>query len=227
MIDAAWLSARVQALAADAPTPAWLPRLLLASDFAFDTLRQVPGLLADLDARVHDTRPPAARWQPGDNGFQSALRRFRRGESVRLIARDLLGLDTVADTLAGSSRLADTCIGLALDEAVKRVAARHGVIVDADGRVQPPVVFALGKLGGDELNFSSDVDLVFAYAGGGQDSDGAVPLAPDAWHARIVRQFAQLLGETDVDGFSHRVDLRLRPFGQSGKPSLSFPAMEQ
>lgn len=225
--DSAWLTARLQALTDGTPLPDWLPRLLLASDFAFDTLRRVPGLLGTLDERAHDPRPPIARWSPGDGGLQRELRWFRRAESVRLIARDLLGLDTVEQTLAGSSLLADACIALALDEAEASVAIRHGRVRDAAGQVQRPVVFALGKLGGGELNFSSDVDLVFAYPGGGQDSDGAVELAPDAWHARIVRRFAQCLGEIDVDGFSHRVDLRLRPFGQSGKPSLSFPAMEQ
>lgn len=227
MRDVAWLEARLQMLAGAAPLPEWLPRLLLASDFAFDALRQIPGLLPDLAARVHDVRPVAARWQPGAGGLQRELRWFRRAEGVRLIARDLLGLDSVEDTLAGSSALADVCIALALDDAVRRVAARHGHVRDAGGRVQLPVVFALGKLGGGELNFSSDVDLVFAYEGDGQDSDGAVPLAPDAWHARVVRLFTQCLGATDMDGFCHRVDLRLRPFGQSGKPSLSFPAMEQ
>ncbi|MFB9068117.1 bifunctional [glutamate--ammonia ligase]-adenylyl-L-tyrosine phosphorylase/[glutamate--ammonia-ligase] adenylyltransferase [Pseudofulvimonas gallinarii] len=229
MIDGGWLSARLDALAVDATHPAWLPRLLLASDFAFDTLRQVPGVLASLEDRVRDPRPPMARWQPGEGGMQRELRWFRRAEGVRLIARDLLDLDRVAETLAGSSRLADACIALALDDAVQRVSARHGAIRDDCGYVLPPVVFALGKLGGGELNFSSDVDLVFAYSGGGHDSDsdGDAALAPDAWHARVVRHFAQRLGETDVDGFSHRVDLRLRPFGQSGKPSLSFPAMEQ
>ncbi len=226
MIDSAWLSARMDALPLGAARPSWLSRLLLASDFAFDTLRQIPGVLANLEERVRDGRAPQARWQPGDGGMQRELRWFRRAESVRLIARDLLGLDAVEDTLAGSSRLADVCIGLALEDAVHRVAERYGSLRDDTGQVLAPVVFALGKLGGGELNFSSDVDLVFAY-GGGLDSDGDIAVAPDAWHARVVRHFAQRLGETDVDGFSHRVDLRLRPFGQSGKPSLSFAAMEQ
>lgn len=227
MIDASWLSARMQALAGDTPLPDWLPRLLLASDFAFDSLRRIPDLSVTLAARVHDDRPPAERWTPPDGDFQRALRWFRRAESVRLIARDLLGLDSVEDTLTGSSLLADTCIALALDDAEAGVAVRHGRIRDEAGRMQRPVIFALGKLGGSELNFSSDVDLVFAYPGGGFDSDGEAALASDAWQARIVRRVAQRLGEIDVDGFSHRVDLRLRPFGQSGKPSLSFPAMEQ
>jgi glutamate-ammonia-ligase adenylyltransferase len=222
----AWLQRRLDSLAAQ-DAPPWLPRLLLASDFAFDVLRRDPSVLAGLAQRVADDRPPAARWVAGDGEPGAGLRRFRQAESVRLIARDLLGLDSVPATLAGASALADTCIGLALDGAQAEITVRHGALVDRDGRAGRPVVFALGKLGGGELNFSSDVDLVFAYPAGGPDSDGGRPLAPDAWHARVVQRTVQLLGEITAVGFVFRVDLRLRPFGQSGKPTLPFSAMEQ
>lgn len=216
-----WLSRRLSELEMAAPD--WLPRLLLISDFAFDTLRRDKPLRAELHARVHAESRPEERWRNTDTDFAASLRRFRRAESVRLIARDLLGLDSVGATLSGSSSLAETCIARALRQAETEIAQRHGVL--AAGR--RPVVFALGKLGGGELNFSSDVDLVFAYAAGGEDSDGDRPLSPDAWHARVVQRTAQLLGDITVDGFVYRVDLRLRPFGQSGKPSLPFAAMEQ
>lgn len=206
--------------------PSWLPALLGVSDFAHDVLRRDADLRATLVSRVADTRPAAARWAGPADDFPAALRRFRQAESVRLIARDMTGLDTVESTLTGSSELAVTCIELALAEAVRAVTQRHGYLRDAMGVQQYPVVFALGKLGGGELNFSSDVDLVFAYEQGGDDSDGARPLAPDAWHARVVQRTAQLLGDIDANGFVYRVDLRLRPFGQSGKPSLPFAAME-
>jgi glutamate-ammonia-ligase adenylyltransferase len=221
-----WLQRRLDSLAAP-DAPPWLPRLLLASDFAFDVLRRDPALRAGLAQTVADGRHAAARWQAGDGEPGAALRRFRQAESVRLIARDLLGLDSVPATLAGASGLADTCIGLALDQAQAEVTGRHGRLVDRDGGPGRPVVFALGKLGGGELNFSSDVDLVFAYAAGGPDSDGSRALAPDAWHARVVQRTVQLLGEMTAVGFVFRVDLRLRPFGQSGKPTLPFSAMDQ
>jgi glutamate-ammonia-ligase adenylyltransferase len=220
-----WLDRRVAELG-PAELPAWLPQLLVVSDFAFDVLRRDATLRVTLAAVVEDRRSPRARWRPGTGDFAAELRHFRQAESVRLIARDLLGLDSVEETLAGSSHLAETCIALALEHVEAVIAERHGVLRDGDGQRQRPVVFALGKLGGGELNFSSDVDLVFAYAGGGEDSDGPRPLAPDAWHARVVQKVAQLLGDIDANGFVHRVDLRLRPFGQSGKPSLPFAAME-
>jgi glutamate-ammonia-ligase adenylyltransferase len=91
--------------------------------------------------------------------------------------------------------------------------------------VQRLVVFGLGKLGGGELNFSSDVDLVYAYEHEGE-SDGARSLDAQDWFARLGQQLAKLLDEVTADGFCHRVDLRLRPFGNAGRVALSFAAME-
>ena len=88
------------------------------------------------------------------------------------------------------------------------------------------MVFGLGKLGGGELNFSSDIDLVYAYPQGGE-SDGPRALAAEEYFARLGQRLAKLLDETTVDGFSHRVDLRLRPFGSAGRVALSFAAMDQ
>ena len=94
---------------------------------------------------------------------------------------------------------------------------------------RPPqrlVVFGLGKLGGEELNFSSDVDLVYAYEHDGE-SDGARPLDAENYFARLGQQLAKLLDEVTADGFCHRVDLRLRPYGNAGRVAWSFAAMEQ
>ena len=88
------------------------------------------------------------------------------------------------------------------------------------------MVFGLGKLGGGELNFSSDVDLIYAFAEHG-DSDGPRPLDAEDYFTRLGQRLAQLLGDVTADGFCHRVDLRLRPFGASGRLALSFSAMEQ
>ncbi len=144
----------------------------------------------------------------------------------RLIWRDLNDLDTVETTLAGASVLAETCIEAALAGAERRVAARHGAIRDTKSAPQRLVVYGLGKLGGGELNFSSDIDLVLAYAEDGT-SDGARPLDADAYYARIGQQFVALLAERDAEGYVYRVDLRLRPFGNSGRTAFSFAAMEQ
>ncbi|WP_313205393.1 bifunctional [glutamate--ammonia ligase]-adenylyl-L-tyrosine phosphorylase/[glutamate--ammonia-ligase] adenylyltransferase, partial [Stenotrophomonas sp.] len=146
--------------------------------------------------------------------------------STRLVWRDLAGLDDVPQTLAGATNLAEDCLRLALDALQQEFVQRHGVIRDDDGQPMQLVVFGLGKLGGGELNFSSDIDLVYAYAQGGE-SDGPRPLAAEEYFARLGQRLAKLLDDTTVDGFSHRVDLRLRPFGSAGRVALSFAAMDQ
>ncbi len=200
-----------------------LERLLLASDFAFGVMRDQPDALAACDGPM----PAAPTLDPATpSAWQGLLRRWRARASLRLIWRDVAWLDTVDDTLAGVSALADAAIEVALSAVETQVAQSHGVIRDAEGNVQRMVVFGLGKLGGGELNFSSDVDLIFAYAAGGS-SDGARPLDADAYYARIGQRLIQLLDEVTSDGFCYRVDMRLRPFGGVGRLALSFAAMEQ
>lgn len=201
--------------------------LLEASDFALDTCLRQPRVLSSLLADDGATRAPAPVLSADQRSeWAGLLRRWRQAESVRLIWRDVHALDTLDETLAATSRLAEDCLRLALDALEGEFAARHGHMRGADGAPVRLVVFALGKLGGGELNFSSDVDLVYAYASNGE-SDGARPLAAEDYFARLGQQLAKLLDDTTADGFCHRVDLRLRPFGSVGRVALSFTAMEQ
>ena len=222
------LSLRVDALASQLACAPTLPRdalerFLLASDFAFGVLRDQPDAIAALAGPT----PPAPILDPASpTAWPALLRRWRALVSMQLVWRDVAGLDTVDDTLAATSALADNAMAIALAAVEAQVAANHGVIRDAEGNVQRLVVFGLGKLGGCELNFSSDVDLVFAYATGGT-SDGARPMDADAYYARIGQRLIQLLDEVTPDGFCYRVDMRLRPFGGVGRLALSFDAMEQ
>ncbi|WMJ67615.1 bifunctional [glutamate--ammonia ligase]-adenylyl-L-tyrosine phosphorylase/[glutamate--ammonia-ligase] adenylyltransferase [Stenotrophomonas sp. 24(2023)] len=222
------LARLTQALPEPIPTE-WLPavtRLAIASDFALDTLVRQPGLLAQLAAPGCPPLPAPVLdpLQPSD--WPAHLRRWRAAMSTRLVWRDLEGLDDVPQTLAGATLLAEQCLALALAALSQEFAQRHGVVRDAQGQPQQLVVFGLGKLGGGELNFSSDIDLVYAYPQAGE-SDGARPLAAEEYFARLGQRLAKLLDETTVDGFSHRVDLRLRPFGSAGRVALSFAAMDQ
>jgi [glutamine synthetase] adenylyltransferase / [glutamine synthetase]-adenylyl-L-tyrosine phosphorylase len=205
---------------------AQLRELAIASDFAIDTLCRQPALLGHL---TQPDCPPLPLpeldpQQPAD--WPQRLRRYRTAASTRLIWRDLNGLDDVPATLRGATALAEDCLGLGLTALEAEFATRHGVVRAADGSEQRLVVFGLGKLGGSELNFSSDVDLVYAYPQGGE-SDGPRPLAAEEYFARLGQRLAKLLDETTVDGFSHRVDLRLRPFGNAGRVALSFAGMDQ
>ncbi|HET7844702.1 MAG TPA: bifunctional [glutamate--ammonia ligase]-adenylyl-L-tyrosine phosphorylase/[glutamate--ammonia-ligase] adenylyltransferase, partial [Xanthomonadales bacterium] len=153
-------------------------------------------------------------------------RRHRRRESVRIVVRDVLGIDGVDDTLRATSSLADACLVAALDWLTPRFEARFGVPRNAAGEPQRLVVVAMGKLGGNELNFSSDVDLVFAFPEAGQ-CDGPRGLANEDFFARLGQRLIQWLGDVTADGFAYRVDMRLRPFGAAGRLALSFAAMEQ
>jgi glutamate-ammonia-ligase adenylyltransferase len=217
----------------DAGVAEQLQRVLLASDFAFDCFSRAPALLApDALMLMSDPRQADARAHQLDAGERdearqlALLRKFRKREALRLIWRDVNGLDEVADTLAGSTALAETCLEAALRYAEVALAARHGVPRDAAGRAQRLVVLGLGKLGGGELNFSSDVDLILAYAENGQ-TDGARVVDNETYYARLGQQMVRLLAEVTPDGYVYRVDLRLRPFGNSGRVALSFAAMEQ
>ncbi len=200
-----------------------LAQLALCSDFAIDTLCRQPDLAGTLDAPF--AAPPELA--PGEEAdWPARLRRWRAAESTRLVWRDLRGIDDVDATLAGSSRIADAALQSGVAALSGSLAAQHGVVRNAHGQVQSLVVFGLGKLGGRELNFSSDVDLVYAFPEHGQ-SDGARALDAETWFTRLGQRLAQLLGDVTADGFCHRVDLRLRPFGASGRLVLSFGAMEQ
>ncbi|KLD71416.1 bifunctional [glutamate--ammonia ligase]-adenylyl-L-tyrosine phosphorylase/[glutamate--ammonia-ligase] adenylyltransferase [Xanthomonas pisi] len=220
-----------QAVPAELPWPGGdlapvLEQVALASDFALETLARQPALLQHL-AQADPPPLPVPTLDPAQpQAWAAQLRRYRAAESTRLVWRDVLGLDSVDDTLAGATRLAETCLQCALQALEQQFDSRHGQVMADDGSVQRLVVFGLGKLGGGELNFSSDVDLVYAYPQGGQ-SDGARPLAAEEYFARLGQQLARLLDETTADGFSHRVDLRLRPFGTAGRVALSFTGMDQ
>ena len=223
--------ARLRAALPDLPAgdavDARLHALAVVSDFAIEVcLRQpalLPTLLAD-DGAAPVPAPALTTEQRGD--WPTLLRRWRQAESVRLIWRDLHGLDTLDETLAATTRLAEACLQCALDALEREFAGRFGTVRSDDGAPVRLVVFALGKLGGGELNFSSDIDLVYAFEQAGE-SDGARPLAAEDYFARLGQQLAKLLDEVTAEGFCHRVDLRLRPFGSAGRVALSFAAMEQ
>lgn len=214
MPDAAVADARIRALA-------------LASDFAIDVCMRQPELLARLlhdDGAAPAPLPELTAEHRAD--WPMLLCRYRHAESVRLIWRDVNGLDDLDATLAGTTRLAEDCLHCALSALEAEFVQRFGTVRGIDGVPVRLVVFALGKLGGGELNFSSDIDLVYAYEQDG-DSDAARSLAAEDYFARLGQQLAKLLDEVTAEGFCHRVDLRLRPFGSAGRIALSFTAMEQ
>lgn len=203
-----------------------MTRVAIASDFAIDTWIRQPDALERLLADSGKAQPPPALAADDSNQWPALLRRYRAAESARLVWRSVLELDDVEAILAGATTLAETCLQVALATLEADFAQRHGVIRSADGSPQRLVVLAMGKLGGGELNFSSDIDLVYAYEANGH-SDGQRVLAAETYYARLGQQLSKLLDEVTADGFCFRVDLRLRPYGNAGRVAWSFAAMEQ
>ena len=153
------------------------------------------------------------------------LRRWRRREMAAIAYRDLAGLAPVEETLAHLSAFADAAIRCAYEHAWAATVGRFGKPRDSAGNAPPLVVVGMGKLGGGELNFSSDIDLVFLFPEGGE-TDHAAPVSNDEFFIRLGQQLIQLLAKQTVDGFVFRVDMRLRPFGDSGPLACSFAAFE-
>ncbi len=155
------------------------------------------------------------------------LRLFRQREMLRIGWRELMGYGDFHQMLRELSWLAESCVAQATVRLQAWLEQRHGVPRDSQGRRLDLVVLGMGKLGAHELNFSSDIDLIFCYAEEGETRGGERPLEHAEFFQRLARQLVKTLGETTAEGFVFRVDTRLRPFGASGQLVLSFEAMEQ
>ncbi len=144
---------------------------------------------------------------------------------VRIAWRDLAGWAALPETLSDLSAFADAAINVAVQYARHSLVARYGEPRSADGTLQLLVVLAMGKLGGGELNFSSDVDLVLLFPEHGE-TDGARSIANEEFFTRLAQAVIRLLEAPTYDGSVLRVDLRLRPFGDSGPLVASFASFE-
>jgi glutamate-ammonia-ligase adenylyltransferase len=179
-------------------------------------------------------RSVAAGLMPGGNGSAPAgtateeislvLARFKRREYVRIMLRDVLGIAPLAETTAEISALADVLIEEALSEAEVIMRRRYGSPqhLDYEGRVvqTPFAVLSLGKLGGNELNYSSDVDLLYLYGDG--DELPSAPISNREYFIRMAQLLTQILSRMTAEGRVFRIDLRLRPQGGEGEPAIAL-----
>ena len=159
-------------------------------------------------------------------GLESALRQFRNKEMMRLIWRDLNELAPVDEILEDLTILADICLQAAVSHHTRLLEEKHGIPRNRERETQKLIVIGLGKLGGGELNLSSDIDIIFCYPERGE-CDGRRGLSNEQFFTRLSRSVIRSLSEVTVDGFCFRVDTRLRPFGDSGPLVSSFAALEQ
>jgi glutamate-ammonia-ligase adenylyltransferase len=161
-----------------------------------------------------------------DADLSRELRRLRKRVMLRMITRDLGGLAALPEVLATTTALAEVAISHAVRRLDQRMAAQFGVPHGAaSGRVQQLHVLGMGKLGGGELNASSDIDLIFAYAEEGE-TRGPRPISNHEYFTRLGQQLIAALSEITPDGHVFRVDMRLRPYGDSGPLAVSFDALE-
>jgi glutamate-ammonia-ligase adenylyltransferase len=154
-----------------------------------------------------------------------AVRQIRHRETVRIAWRDLMGTADLIETLRTTSDLADALVGSVLDWWHKDLALKHGQPLSREGIEQRMLVLGMGKLGGRELNFSSDIDLIFAFPEAGE-TNGRRSVDNQTFFTRVGQKLINTLGQVTADGFAYRVDMRLRPFGEVGALALSFDAME-
>ncbi len=196
-------------------------RVFAASPFVRDWCLRHP---EQIEAMLGGDLPPLDHGGERE-AFDAALRRYRNQAMVRIAWQELAGLVSPEQTVTELSALAELSLQRAVAFHWERMRERHGEARLRDGGVAGFAVVALGKLGGRELNFSSDVDVIFAYAGAGQ-SDGPKPLDNEQYFVRLGQRVVASLQDRTPDGFVFRVDLRLRPFGEKSPIAHPLPALE-
>ncbi len=210
-------------------------QVLAFSDFVQESVTAHPDWLTGLEAAP----PQADEWQHyaqwlrdalADVGDEAALmrelRHFRRRVMVRIAWAQALMLVSEESTLQQLSHLAETLIVTARDWLYDACCREWGTPCSEDGTPQPLLILGMGKLGGGELNFSSDIDLIFAWPEKGATRGGRRELDNAQFFTRLGQRLIKALDQPTQDGFVYRVDMRLRPFGDSGPLVLSFAALE-
>ena len=222
-----------------------LIKTLVFSDYVADSLLHFPELCAPLMQRGFLSSPLKIpnTYQTLKNTLNSCrdeaqlyacLRQFRRLQQMRLIWRDVNNLSPLNDTLTEITALADMCVQTTLNWQHRRLVKRYGEPVGKKSRdPQSLVVLAMGKQGAGELNLSSDIDLIYSYqeAGQTQISEGSAgtgqkSLSNQEFFIKLGQALIQSLDKTTSDGFVYRVDMRLRPYGQSGPLVMNFSSLE-
>ena len=183
-------------------------------------------MLLDQTARTWTALGPALLTITDEAEARRLVRAIRNRELVRIAWCDLTGSTDLDQVLQALSALADALVCAALNWLSRDLERRYGVPRDTAGQVVDLLVLAMGKLGGEELNFSSDIDLIFLFRAAGDTSGGARSFANQDYFDRLGKRLIAFLNEVTEDGFVYRVDMRLRPFGESGALSLSFAALE-
>ncbi|WP_413700682.1 hypothetical protein ACLKMH_02075 [Psychromonas sp. KJ10-10] len=158
--------------------------------------------------------------------LHTVLRQFRRKHMVIIAWRELLGQADLSESFKHISFLADQLIEQSLNWLYDKQCSEQGTPVNELGVKQNLYIFAMGKLGGSELNFSSDIDLIFTYPEKGETQGARRVVANQTFFTKLGQRLIAALHQVSVDGFVYRVDMRLRPFGDSGPLVTNFASIE-
>jgi glutamate-ammonia-ligase adenylyltransferase len=215
------------------PNPPGLPAAFAASAWARAQFAARPDLLpavTSLAATPLDARTIAAVFEresaaaPGN--LARALRNARRVVMLAVMERDLAGHADLAEVTHAMSALAEQAVSAALAAANADLAPRFGSPYGADSaRLQTLHVVGMGKLGGRELNVSSDIDLIFLYPEEGETRGGMAEVSNQEYFGQVGKRLIAILSEINADGYVFRVDMRLRPWGD-GPLAMGFGAFE-
>jgi len=193
--------------------------VLILDSESYDLLRITEGQPVAREYLVSELAAEVDSLAGDDVAVSAALRRFKRRETLRIAYGDIIRNQPVSTVTRQISYLADAIAEAALRAARRKLAARRRPAASGSERF---VVLALGKLGGSELNYSSDIDLMFLYDTG--RADVAQQHAAGEYYDRLVREVVKLLAEATDLGAAYRVDLRLRPQGNAGPMAVAYDA---
>lgn len=201
--------------------PAWLDDLLVLE--ALPTLPSMEDLISGQSVVATNGLTIS---ELDESAMMARLRLYRQWWMVRLIALDIQQKISLTDLTLRLSALADACVNASIQWSTQHYRALYGQALDASGELQSLIVIGMGKLGGNELNLSSDIDLIFAFREHGETSGGKKSLSHQEYFTKLGQKLIQHLDQITADGFVFRVDMRLRPFGQSGALVLNMDSLE-
>ena len=208
-----------------------LPEIAETSRYLARLLAARPALAAEVEASLGQpvTAAELAAWlaaqEVGEANLKPKLRQLKQRAYARISARDLGGLAPLGEVVECMTLIAELAVTKAVEVLGRGLAERYGTPRGADGRAQELIVIGMGKLGGRELNVSSDIDLIFVYPEDG-DTDGARPISNFEYFTRLGRGLINVIADVTEDGQVFRVDMRLRPNGDSGPLVCSFDMLE-
>lgn len=207
------------------------------SHFFYRTLMSDAALLPELMATMHEAYSVdqmhafvASKNVSDEVSLKKALRQLRQRVMLRTILRDLNGIAGLAEVMQVTSDLAEVSINFALQKSQAWLEETYGTPTGESGKPQSMIVVGMGKLGGRELNVSSDIDLIFAFEEDGETdgaSKGKTSLSNHDFFTRVAKKLIAAIDEITEDGFVFRVDMRLRPYGSEGPLACSLAMLEE